>query len=117
VKRLQQLVLSDMERFEHLSIRVGTVDRFQGMERDIILASFVRNNPRGDIGFAKEYKRVNVAMSRAKELLIVTGCSDLFCYKSQKRHPKAAEMYQNILNEIGNAGGHVDILGRSLVTK
>ncbi|XZN97505.1 MAG: AAA domain-containing protein [Microcoleus sp.] len=66
------------ERFPSLSIRTGTVDIFQGMERPVIIVSTVCNNNRGDIGFAKEPERVNVAFSRAQELLVVVGCHDLF---------------------------------------
>ncbi|MCM3670949.1 AAA domain-containing protein [Mesobacillus maritimus] len=114
VKRLDDMVSEDMYLYPHLSFRIGTVDRFQGMERDIIIASFVRNNKDGDIGFAKEYKRVNVALSRARELLVITGCSELFCERSHKRNPEAALMYKNILREVENASGRVDLLGRSL---
>lgn len=49
------------------------VDRFQGMERNIIIVSTVRSNPKNNIGFAKEIERINVAFSRAKRLLIVVG--------------------------------------------
>ena len=49
------------------------VDRFQGMERNIVIVSTVRSNPDNYIGFAKEIERINVAFSRAKRLLIVVG--------------------------------------------
>lgn len=49
------------------------VDRFQGMERNIVIVSTVRSNPKNNIGFAKEIERINVAFSRAKRLLIVIG--------------------------------------------
>lgn len=114
VKRLDDMVSEEMHLYPHLSFRIGTVDRFQGMERDIIIASFVRNNKDGDIGFAKEYKRVNVALSRARELLVITGCSELFCERSQRRNPDSAQMYKNILREVEHASGRVDLLGRSL---
>ncbi len=52
--------------FPSLHIRTGTVDRFQGMEKQIIIVSMVRNNDRNDIGFAKSQERVNVAFSRSK---------------------------------------------------
>ncbi|MGL5063987.1 MAG: AAA domain-containing protein, partial [Microcoleus sp.] len=54
----------DADKFPSLSIRTGTVDIFQGMERPVIIVSTVCNNNRGDIGFAKEPERVNVAFSR-----------------------------------------------------
>ena len=49
------------------------VDRFQGMERNIVIVSTVRSNAKNNIGFAKEIERINVAFSRARRLLIVVG--------------------------------------------
>lgn len=51
----------------------STVDAFQGQERDVIIISLTRSNAEGSIGFLKEYRRMNVAMTRAKHLLIVIG--------------------------------------------
>jgi superfamily I DNA and/or RNA helicase len=52
---------------------VGTVDAFQGGERDLIVYGCTRSNNRGQIGFLKELRRINVAISRAKEQLTVVG--------------------------------------------
>merc|ERR1711972_760098 len=52
---------------------VHTVDSFQGSEVDIVLLSFVRANPRGAVGFLSDFRRLNVALSRAKLHLIVLG--------------------------------------------
>jgi superfamily I DNA and/or RNA helicase len=52
--------------FPSLQIRTGTVDKFQGMERPLVIVSMVRNNHQGDVGSAKKPERVNVAFSRAK---------------------------------------------------
>lgn len=54
---------------------VATVDSFQGQERDIIVLSLTRSNEQGSIGFLSEYRRTNVAMSRAKQHLLVIGDS------------------------------------------
>lgn len=53
--------------------RIDVVDRFQGMERNIVIVSTVRSNKNNNIGFAKEIERINVAFSRARRLLIVVG--------------------------------------------
>ncbi len=53
----------------------NTVDSFQGQERDIIIISLVRSNENGEIGFLSDYRRMNVAMTRAKKKLIVIGDS------------------------------------------
>jgi len=57
------------------NVKVNTVDAFQGQERDIVYISLVRSNNNGDIGFLKDYRRMNVAMTRAKKKLIIIGDS------------------------------------------
>ncbi len=56
-------------------IRISTIDSFQGQEMENIIISLVRSNDDGDIGFLKDYRRTNVAITRAKEKLIVIGDS------------------------------------------
>ena len=56
-------------------IRVSTIDSFQGQEKENIIVSLVRSNEDGDIGFLKDYRRMNVAITRSKEQLIVIGDS------------------------------------------
>jgi ATP-dependent RNA/DNA helicase IGHMBP2 len=58
---------------EKVRLNVGTVDSFQGGERDVILYGFTRSNPRGDVGFLRELRRVNVAITRAREQLVLVG--------------------------------------------
>ena len=54
-------------------ISVNTVDGFQGQERDVILISLVRSNDEGQIGFLKDLRRMNVAMTRARMKLVILG--------------------------------------------
>jgi superfamily I DNA and/or RNA helicase len=56
-------------------MRISTIDSFQGQEKEIIILSLVRSNDDGDIGFLKDYRRMNVAITRAKEQLFVIGDS------------------------------------------
>jgi len=56
-------------------MRISTIDSFQGQEKECIILSLVRSNDDGDIGFLKDYRRMNVAITRAKEQLIVIGDS------------------------------------------
>ncbi len=58
--------------FRHL-ISVNTVDGFQGQERDVIVISLVRSNDDGNIGFLRDLRRMNVAMTRARMKLIIIG--------------------------------------------
>lgn len=97
-----------------MPIRVSTVDRFQGMERNIIIVSMVRSHciqtERGqkpnytkygedgypkqeDLGFAQSPNRLNVALSRAKRLLVIVGDSQLF---------RTKEIYDNVYNTVFN---------------
>ncbi|WP_372369021.1 AAA domain-containing protein [Candidatus Uabimicrobium sp. HlEnr_7] len=56
-------------------LSINTIDSFQGQERDIIYISLVRSNNNGEIGFLKDIRRMNVAMTRAKKKLVVIGDS------------------------------------------
>ena len=57
------------------NLRMSTIDSFQGQEKENIIVSLVRSNDDGDIGFLKDYRRMNVAITRAKEQLVVIGDS------------------------------------------
>ncbi len=57
------------------AMRISTIDSFQGQEKENIIVSLVRSNEDGDIGFLKDYRRMNVAITRAKEQLFVIGDS------------------------------------------
>lgn len=60
-------------RFHNMTIEINTVDAFQGRETDIVFYSIVRSNDDGNLGFLKDVRRLNVAFSRARELLVVVG--------------------------------------------
>lgn len=61
-----------------LPCRINVVDKFQGMERNIIIISTVRSNKEKHYGFAEDIRRINVGFSRARRLLIVIGNRDFF---------------------------------------
>lgn len=73
--------------FKRLKIEIDTVDAFQGRETDIIIYSIVRSNQQGDIGFLSDTRRLNVALSRARELLILVGDSESVTLKKQVANP------------------------------
>lgn len=60
-------------QFNHPAMKIQTVDSFQGDENDIIIISFVRSNEKNRIGFLNDFRRLNVALTRAKHSLIMIG--------------------------------------------
>ena len=66
-------VVFGAQSLERSRIDCSTVDAFQGQERDAMVISLTRSNPQGEIGFLKEYRRMNVAITRAKHQLTVIG--------------------------------------------
>ena len=60
-------------RWRQLRIEIATVDSFQGRECDLVVYSTVRSNTERRIGFLKDNRRVNVALSRAKDSLVIVG--------------------------------------------
>ena len=72
-------------------ISVNTVDGFQGQERDIILISLVRANDEGQIGFLRDLRRMNVAITRARMKLIILGDAS-----TMTRHPFYKRLYDYI---------------------
>ena len=76
--------------FRHL-ITVNTVDGFQGQERDIIVISLVRSNDEGQIGFLRDLRRMNVAITRARMKLIILGDAT-----TMTRHPFYRKLYEYV---------------------
>lgn len=56
-------------------LEIASIDGFQGREKEVILISLVRSNPKGEVGFLSDTRRMNVALTRARRLLIVIGDS------------------------------------------
>ena len=93
-----QLLRSLVKKNDYLKpmrrlITMGTVDGFQGQERDIIVISLVRSNDNGEIGFLRDLRRMNVAITRARMKLIILGDA-----ATMTRHPFYKKLYEYILS-------------------
>ncbi len=78
-------------------LSVGTVDSFQGQERDIIAITLTRSNPQGEIGFLSDIRRMNVGMTRARRKLLLVGDSSTLC-----SHP----FFGELLAYVKGVGGY-----------
>jgi len=76
-------------------LEVDTVDAFQGREKDVVIISFVRSNETAALGFLKDYRRLNVSISRAKSKLILIGHLKLL-----RTNPMYNELLTNVSKTI-----------------
>ena len=100
--RLLRRLLKMQHYFRKLKrhITVGTVDGFQGQERDVIVISLVRANAEGQIGFLRDLRRMNVAITRARMKLIIVGNAETL-----SRH----RFYRELIEHIRRHGELVTI--------
>ncbi len=132
MKKIQQRIYpslkpADWKEFEkhkydnefNIPLRINTVDKFQGMEKNIVIVSTVRSNKQIQIdssgrkterpntnypkayGFAQEHPRINVGFSRAKRLLIVVGNETHFSNKEEYRN-SISKMHRIDFSQIQN---------------
>ena len=99
--RLIRRLLKMQHYFRKLKrhITIGTVDGFQGQERDVIIISLVRDNTEGNIGFLRDLRRMNVAMTRARMKLIIVGNS-----QTLSRH----KFYRSLIEHIKEKGDFIE---------
>jgi superfamily I DNA and/or RNA helicase len=79
-------------------LEIGTVDGFQGREKEAVLVDLVRSNEDGEIGFLADTRRMNVAITRARRLLLVIGDS-----ATLQKHP----YYQRFLDAAEKTGAYL----------
>ncbi|KAF8417347.1 P-loop containing nucleoside triphosphate hydrolase protein [Tirmania nivea] len=74
-------------------VQLATIDNYQGEEKDIVIASLVRSNNRGDIGFMTQQQRLNVLLSRARNGLILIGSEETF-----RNSPSGGELWMKFFD-------------------
>lgn len=100
--------------WRHLDVQVNTVDQFQGRECSMVIVSLVRA---GEVSgeFVKDYRRINVAFSRAKNLLVIVGSRNAFegaavpICPVEGGEPIARKVYQDIAKSVITRGGLRDV--------
>lgn len=91
-----------------MKVNVGTVDSYQGKENAIVIVSLVRSNPDSAMGHVRVRNRVNVALSRAKERLIIVGSAEMFEERENPLRSVVTELRMKgrvFLDELTNGGG------------
>lgn len=94
VSHIRRLIDADIN-LSKLPIECSSVHQFQGREVDVCIYSIVRDNPQGNVGFLSDWRHLNVALSRAREYLLVVG-STRFC-TSARNAPHLHELVQYFL--------------------
>ncbi|MFF3326311.1 DEAD/DEAH box helicase [Streptomyces sp. NPDC002889] len=97
---------------EHVDLNVGTVDSFQGGERDVILYGFTRSNRDGGVGFLKELRRANVAFTRVKHQLVLVGDMDTLTDARDTDFRELARSLRGHLAEHGDIRQYQEICNR-----
>lgn len=96
VEYLTELFTEEKE----LDLQIQTVDSFQGQEKDVIYISLTRSNEQAEIGFLKDYRRMNVAMTRARKKLYIIGDSTTLCkddfYNELMDYAQSIDSYKTV---------------------
>jgi len=94
VRHLKRRVAMIEHQLRHLEVECCTIDRVQGRQANVVIFSVTRSNPDHKAGFLRVLERINVALSRAKDLLIIVG-DDAFVERAQGGKP-----LQRVLSHI-----------------
>jgi len=95
----QHIKPGDKGIWQNLDIVVHTVDAFQGKECDIIIYDLVRSSKDGKLGFTADYRRLNVALSRARQLLVIVG-NDKMAYEGKTPNSNMSNPFKPLMEYI-----------------
>lgn len=95
VRTIQEVVGASRSSMKHLRVRVATIDSFQGQEASVCIVSMTRDNQRGEVGFLAAPERLNVAISRARDGLIIVGNRKM-ALGARKRAPELAAIADRV---------------------
>lgn len=108
VNELRRIIRPNSGEWKRIRVDVASVDAFQGQERDVAVYSVVRPNDRGEIGFLASEARLNVAVSRGRDALVIFGDSNHVKRATQARNP-----LRTLLDHIEDSDGEC-VLTREL---
>lgn len=94
----QVSIISSLLHPSYPGMTIGSVDGLQGQEREAIILSLVRSNSKGEVGFLREYRRLNVAMTRARRQLVSLVAIYLFLSGSPLWNSGENELSWVVLN-------------------
>ncbi len=94
VRYIRGQVAEDKE-LASFNIEINSIDGFQGQEKDLIIITLTRSNEMGIIGFLSDYRRLNVAMTRARKKLVIIGDGATLC---------SNELYLDLVNHVEKEG-------------
>lgn len=106
-RRLQRDLRPNDPRWANLDLHVHPVDSFQGQERDLVIYSVTRCNERNDLGFLRSERRINVALSRARDGLVIVG-DHQFCAQADE----GVNPFADVLVKIDSLDGcELEVVG------
>ncbi|GAA4531045.1 DEAD/DEAH box helicase [Amycolatopsis samaneae] len=110
VKLIAELLGRSIRDSDAIDGNIGTVDSFQGGERDVILYGFTRSNRRGSVGFLDELRRANVAFTRAKQQLVLVGDMDMLLRATDTRFRELATSLRDHVRDTGDVRKYAEFM-------
>lgn len=86
IEEIRRRIATRQPNWKHLKVMVNTVDAFQGHEADVCIYSVTRCNGSGQLGFLRDFERLNVALSRGRDTLVIVG-DHAFCRTAADPNP------------------------------